>query len=120
MTPLIASLSGLRGIYGEGLTPEVINSYAKAFGSIIGQKIVIGRDTRSSSAEIESLVIKSLDSVGCKPIQLGIATTPTTQIAVEKLNANGGIISPRVLLSSVDILGIERRISPTSIDFVSY
>ncbi len=92
LTPLIASLSGLRGIYGEGLTPEVINSYAKAFGSIIGQKIVIGRDTRSSGAEIESLVIKSLISVGCKPIQIGIATTPTTQIAVEKLNANGGII----------------------------
>ena len=92
MTPLIASLSGLRGIYGDGLTPEVIISYTKAFGSIIGQKIVIGRDTRSSGPEIESLVIKSLQSIGCTPIQLGIATTPTTQIAVEKLNADGGII----------------------------
>jgi len=92
LTPLIASLSGLRGIYGDGLTPEVIISYTRAFGSIIGQKIIIGRDSRSSGPEIESLVIKSLISAGCTPIQLGIATTPTTQIAVEKLNADGGII----------------------------
>lgn len=92
MTLLIASLSGLRGIYGDGLTPEVITSYTKAFGFIIGHKIVVGMDTRSSGPEIESLVIKSLISAGCKPIRLGIATTPTTQIAVEKLKADGGII----------------------------
>ena len=92
MTLLIASLSGLRGIYGDGLTPEVITSYTKAFSFIIGHKIVVGMDTRSSGPEIESLVIKSLISAGCKPIRLGIATTPTTQIAVEKLKADGGII----------------------------
>jgi len=92
LTPLIASLSGLRGVYGDALTPEVITSYTKAFGSIIGPKIVIGRDTRRSGPEIESVVISSLQSIGCKPILLGIATTPTTQIAVEKLKADGGVI----------------------------
>ncbi len=92
MSPLIANLSGIRGVYGEGLTPEVIKEYTLAFGSLYGPKVVIGRDTRTSGPEIESIVSKSLLSIGCIPIHLGLATTPATQLAVEKLKANGGII----------------------------
>ena len=92
MSPLIASVSGIRGIYGDGLTLEVIKNYTLAFGSLYGPKIVIGRDTRISGPEIESTVSETLLSIGCTPIHLGLATTPATQLAVEKLNADGGII----------------------------
>ncbi|MCH7820165.1 MAG: phosphoglucosamine mutase [Candidatus Marinimicrobia bacterium] len=92
MSPLIATLSGIRGIYGDGLTPEVIRNYTLAFGSLYGPKIVIGRDTRTSGPEIESTVSKTLLSIGCTPIHLGLVTTPATQLAVENLNADGGII----------------------------
>ena len=90
--PLIASLSGVRGIYGNGLTPDVVRSYALAFGSLFGPKIIIGRDTRVSGAEMESIVSESLLSIGCAPIHIGVVTTPATQLAVEKLNADGGIV----------------------------
>ena len=92
MSSLIASVSGIRGIYGDGLTLEVIKNYTLAFGSIYGPKIVIGRDTRISGPEIESIVSETLLLIGCIPIHLGLATTPATQLAVEKLNADGGII----------------------------
>ena len=92
MSPLIASVSGIRGIYGDGLTTEVIKNYTLAFGSLYGPKIVIGRDTRTSGPEIESTVSETLLSIGCTPIHLGLATTPATQLAVEKLNADGGIV----------------------------
>jgi len=92
LTPLIASISGVRGIYNDGLTPEVIKAYSYAFGTLFGPKIVIGRDTRISGPEIEEIVTKALIEIGCSPILLGIASTPTTQLAVEKLNADGGIV----------------------------
>ena len=92
MSPLIATVSGIRGIYGDGLTPEVIRNYTLAFGSLYGPKIVIGRDTRTSGPEIETIVSKTLLSIGCTPIHLGLVTTPATQLAVENLKADGGII----------------------------
>jgi len=92
LTPLFASLSGVRGIYGKGLTPEVVKSYTLAFGSLFGPRIIIGRDTRVSGAEFESIVSKALLSLGCAPVHIGVTTTPTTQLAVEKLNADGGIV----------------------------
>ena len=92
MSPLIATVSGIRGIYGDGLTADVIRNYTLAFGSLYGPKIVIGRDTRTSGPEIESIVSKTLLSIGCTPIHLGLVTTPATQLAVENLKVDGGII----------------------------
>ena len=92
MSPLVASVSGIRGIYSDDLTLEVIRNYTLAFGSLYGPKIVIGRDTRISGPEIESTVSKTLLSIGCTPIHLGLVTTPATQLAVENLKADGGII----------------------------
>ena len=74
------------------MTPDVIKKYTLAFGSLYGPKIVIGRDTRTSGPEIESIVSAALLSIGCTPIHIGLATTPATQLAVEKLDADGGII----------------------------
>ncbi|MEM4247976.1 MAG: phosphoglucosamine mutase [Candidatus Nanoarchaeia archaeon] len=87
------SVSGVRGIAGETLTPSLVANFAIAFGQYIdGGRVVVGRDTRIHGKMFEHAVISGLISVGCKPIILGITPTPTVQIAVEELKANGGIV----------------------------
>lgn len=86
------SISGIRGIVGSGLTPEVITAYAAAFGSYCqGGKIVVGRDTRTTGEIVRHAALAGLLSVGCDVIDLGIVPTPTIQLAVEKSGAAGGI-----------------------------
>ncbi|MCP4724463.1 MAG: phosphoglucosamine mutase, partial [bacterium] len=92
MTPLMVSVSGIRGIVGESLTPAVVTRYAAAFGSFCGGgKIVIGRDTRKSGPMMEHAVFAGLMAAGCSICNIGINPTPTVQLAVEKLGAAGGI-----------------------------
>lgn len=89
---LIFSISGLRGIVGDGLTPELVVKYASAFGYSSKGKIVIGRDTRNTGEMIKNLVISSLVATGCEVIDLGICPTPTVELAVLDLKAKGGIV----------------------------
>jgi phosphomannomutase len=90
---LMISVSGIRGVVGEGLTPEVVLKFALAFGSMCKSgKVVLGRDSRSSGEMLRSVVVSGLLSTGCKVIDLGICATPTVEIAVEDLKAQGGII----------------------------
>jgi len=89
---LIFSISGLRGIVGDGLTPELVVKYTSAFGYFSKGKIVIGRDTRNTGEMIRNLVTSSLVSVGCEVIDLGICPTPTVELAVLDLKAQGGIV----------------------------
>lgn len=92
MTSLMNSVSGVRGIVGKGLTPVVVSRYAGAFGNMIGRgAIVIGRDTRISGEMMEHAVLSGLMAAGCSVLNLGISTTPTIQLAVERKKANGGI-----------------------------
>jgi phosphomannomutase len=87
------SISGIRGVVGEGLTPEVVLKYASAFGDMCKSgKVVLGRDSRVSGEMLKSAVISGLLSTGCEVIDLGICATPTVEIAVEELKAKGGII----------------------------
>ena len=89
---LMRSISGIRGIVGESLTPEVVVNYAAAFAEYCrGKKIVIGRDGRITGKIIGNLVSSTLLAKGCDVIALGISATPTIQIAVEELGAAGGI-----------------------------
>jgi phosphomannomutase len=89
----MVSISGVRGIIGEGLTPEIAVSFAQAFGTYCGKgKIVLGRDSRVSGPMLAGAVSAGLVAVGCEVIDLGIAPTPTTQLATEKLGAAGGIM----------------------------
>src|SRR4030065_1417774 len=90
-TNLIFSISGLRGIVGEGLTPDLVVKYSSAFGNLSKGKIVVGRDTRNTGEMIKNLVISSLLSVGCEVIDIGICPTPTVELAVLDLKAQGGI-----------------------------
>lgn len=89
---LMTSISGVRGIVGDGLTPEVIVKYASAFAEYCRfGKIVVGRDGRRSGTLINDIAISVLLASGCDVIELGVAPTPTIGIAVEQLHADGGI-----------------------------
>jgi phosphomannomutase len=100
---LIKSISGFRGTIGgkqgAGLTPVDIVAFTSAFAKFIYQQcgtekasIVVGRDARMSGEMVESLVNNTLIAMGIDVINLGLSTTPTVEMAVVDLNAQGGII----------------------------
>lgn len=89
---LMVSISGVRGIVGDSLTPEVVVMYTRAFGEFSRRgKIVLGRDGRLTGKGIGNIVSSTLLAMGCDVVALGVAPTPTIQIAVEQLHAAGGI-----------------------------
>lgn len=103
---LIKSISGIRGTIGgvpaENLTPVDIVKFAAAYGSWIQtqdtantstpKKVVIGRDGRISGPMLKQLVIATLTGLGIDVIDLDLSTTPTVEMAVVLLKADGGII----------------------------
>lgn len=92
MKPLKIGITGVRGIVGQTFTPELVVQFAQAFGSYLdGGRILICRDTRPSGPMIRSAVISGLLAAGCEVVDLGISPTPSMQIAVKSLNADGGI-----------------------------
>jgi len=87
------SISGVRGIANESLTPEICLNFAKAFGTYLkGGRVVIGNDPRPSSEFIKGIVIEGLVSCGLKVIDLGMVPTPTVGILVRELKAAGGLM----------------------------
>lgn len=93
---LMVSVSGVRGRVGDGLTPEVIARFAAAFGAYArqrgpGKTVVLGRDSRLSGAMFARAATAALQSVGCDVVDVGIAPTPSVQLAVEDLRAAGGL-----------------------------
>ncbi len=92
MKPLKIGITGVRGIVGETLTPELIVEFAQAFGTYLDAgKILVCRDTRPSGLMVRSAVMAGLLAVGCEAIDLGICPTPSLQLAIEKYQASGGI-----------------------------
>jgi phosphomannomutase len=90
---LMISVSGVRGIVGDGLTPEVALQFAQAYGSEFGPgRIVVGRDSRVTGEMIKYAIWAGLASVGCDVLDIGIAPTPTTEMATEHKENAGGII----------------------------
>jgi len=98
---LIKSISGIRGTIGgksgEGLSPLDIVKFTSAYATFIGKnnaikKIVVGRDARISGEMVSNIVIGTLMGMGFDVINIGLATTPTTELAVVMTNAAGGII----------------------------
>lgn len=87
------SVAGIRGIVGESLTPEVVARFAAAFArGLADRPVVVGRDARVSGPAVYHAVAAGVMAAGRSVIDIGLATTPTTQIAVEHLGAAGGII----------------------------
>lgn len=91
--PMI-SVSGIRGIVNDSFSEKLIRDWARAFGKFCGEKtaVVIGRDTRQSGEWTEKIITGELITLGVEPILLGVATTPTTELAVTHHKAQGGII----------------------------
>jgi phosphomannomutase len=92
MSELIVSVSGIRGVIGEGLTPEPALRFAAALGtSLKGGRVVLARDSRPSGLVVRHAVLAGLMGTGCEVFDLGIAPTPTVGLAVRRLNAAGAI-----------------------------
>jgi phosphomannomutase len=90
--PLIVSVSGLRGVVGESLTPEVAARYAAAFAATLPPgPIVLGRDGRESGPMLATAIATRLSLAGRDVIDCGVAATPTVGIAVREHAAAGGI-----------------------------
>lgn len=100
---LIKSISGIRGTIGgregEGLSPIDIVKFTAAYATFIRKsatagtnKIVVGRDARISGPMVSDIVCATLTSMGFDVVNIGMASTPTTEIAVVEENACGGII----------------------------
>lgn len=86
-------VSGVRGIVGETLTPELITRLGVAFGTYMNSgRVVVGRDTRVSGVMIKHSILAGLISTGCEVIDLGIVTTPSCSLMVKELKADGAII----------------------------
>ena len=94
---LIKSISGIRGTIGgrtgDTLNPLDIVKFTTAYAQFIGgKKIVVGRDGRISGLMVRNIVVGTLMGMGYDVIDIGYATTPTTELAVRMAGADGGII----------------------------
>ena len=100
---LIKSISGIRGTIGgkvdDNLTPLDIVKFTSAYAMWVKNnskknkcKIVVGRDARLSGPMVDKIVTATLSGMGMDVVNIGLATTPTTEIAVQKEQADGGII----------------------------
>jgi phosphomannomutase len=86
------SISGVRGVVGESLTPTLLARFAQAFGTYTGAgTIVIGRDPRTSGEMARQAALAGLLSTGCRVIDLGVCPVPTVQLLVRERRARGGI-----------------------------
>ncbi len=93
--PLVRSISGVRGIVGEALTPEVVVDYVRAFAVWLSQPatVAVGRDGRQGGEWIEAVVIGVLRAAGYSVAKLGVVPTPTVQLFVEhSADVAGGIV----------------------------
>ncbi len=99
---LIKSISGIRGTIGgqagEGLSPLDVVKFTAAYATLIkkadptARTIVVGRDARLSGEMVRNMVVGTLMGMGLDVVDIGLATTPTTELAVTMEHAAGGII----------------------------
>ena len=92
MPQRILSISGLRGVIGDGLDPAYLVDFACALGTIYqGQTVVLARDGRSTGTLVRHAVLSGLLATGCKVLDAGIASTPTCGVLVTEHQAAGGL-----------------------------
>ncbi|MCA9109334.1 MAG: phosphoglucosamine mutase [Planctomycetaceae bacterium] len=92
MTQRILSISGLRGVVGDGLDPEYVTRFAAALGTMAGGgTIVVSRDGRSTGPMVKHAVLSGLLATGCRVLDAGIATTPTCGVLCSTHDAAGGL-----------------------------
>ena len=92
MKPLKLSVSGVRGIIGQAITPELIIDFASAFGTrLAAGPIVVGRDSRNSSPMLSAGVVSALLATGHDVIDLGLCPTPVIEFQVKRQKAAGAV-----------------------------
>jgi len=90
--PLKISISGVRGVVGDSLTPQLSASFAQAFGSYLGRgKVLVGQDARISGTMVKNAIYSGILSVGCQPVNIGICPIPSILILTKERKAIGGI-----------------------------
>ncbi len=96
--PLMVGVSGMRGIVGASLTPEIAARFAGAFGSWLARgadgrpTVVVGRDGRAGCDPIHAAAVAGVTGAGCDVIDLGVEMTPTVGVMVDELEAAGGLV----------------------------
>jgi len=104
MTKLFGS-SGIRGVYGEKVTPEIVLSIGEALGSYLtgapGHRdtgapnqysILIARDTRVTSKILENAFAAGVESIGLEVVRAGLAPTPALAFATRNLGVQAGVV----------------------------
>ena len=120
---LIKSISGIRGtiggIPGDGLSPLDIVKFTAAYATFIKsittkktRSIVVGRDARLSGKMVNDIIVGTLTGMGFDVINIGLATTPTTELAVEQLTEGSiGILDLMMACGLVASKGEARRLA---------
>lgn len=92
MATRILSISGLRGVIGDGLDPIYVTEFAASLGTMFnGGKVVISNDGRCTAPILYHAAVAGLIATGCEVLDAGVATTPTCGVLVKHLGAAGGI-----------------------------
>jgi phosphomannomutase len=93
MPTLVLSISGARGVVGDGFDATVVTRLSSALGTLLGPgTFILGRDSRPSGSQYAEAARGALCALGCDVVDLGIVPTPTVQVVVEELAAAGGIV----------------------------
>ena len=94
------SVSGMRGLIGQTMTPANAAAFAGAFAGWLREAtgagsphVVFGRDSRPSGAMVERAAVAGLLAAGCRVTTLGVVTTPTVAIMIDELKADGGMVA---------------------------
>ncbi|HVP91547.1 MAG TPA: phosphoglucosamine mutase [Terriglobales bacterium] len=86
-------ISGVRGVVGDSLTPQLAARFAAAFGTYVGRgKVIVGRDARPSGEMLENAVFAGLLAVGCQPVAIGVCPIPSVLLLTKELRAQGGVV----------------------------
>ncbi len=89
---LMVGVSGVRGLVGETLSPQLIFEFAQAYGTLLGNgRVVLARDSRPSGEMYGCAAAAGLIAAGCDVTQLGIAMTPTVGYAIREGHYSGGV-----------------------------
>jgi phosphomannomutase len=92
MPARILSISGLRGVIGDGLDPPFLVEFAMAVGTLADRgRVILARDGRSTGEMMRHAVVSGLIATGCEVLDAGIATTPTCGVLVRHHNAAAGL-----------------------------
>lgn len=93
MPQRILSISGLRGVIGDGLDPAYLVDFACALGTMFDRgAVVVARDGRSTGLMVKHAVVSGLLATGCRVVDADIASTPTCGVLVQELSAAGGLM----------------------------